>query len=110
MGSVSLIFAPSIREGGRCSRQSDPVGFSPDNPNECLPKERQRMNITKRRGWFAVLLVLVLALAFPLAASARHSWAKYHWARQSNPFTLHVIDSMDANWDPRLNLALSDWG
>src|SRR5919108_4329631 len=59
---------------------------------------------------FVLMLVLIVALtAFPMSASARHAWGKYHWARTANPFTIRVIDSMTTDWDPRLDLAMSDW-
>jgi len=55
-----------------------------------------------------VFLITVLA-AFPLTASANHSWGNYHWARTSNPFTLKVGDNVNSTWDPYLNEAISDW-
>lgn len=59
---------------------------------------------------FVVMVVLVAMLAaFPLSASASHSWGNYHWARTSNPFTIKVIDSMTTDWDDNLNIAISDW-
>ena len=59
---------------------------------------------------FAVMVVLIAMLAaFPLSASATHSWGNYHWARTSNPFTIKVIDSMTADWDDNLDVAISDW-
>ena len=46
---------------------------------------------------FVFLFVLILALvAFPTSVSANHSWGKNHWARQSNPFTLQVGDSVSS--------------
>jgi hypothetical protein len=54
------------------------------------------------------ILVAVLA-AFPLSASANHSWGRYHWARTSNPFTLKAGDNVDQNWDTYLTGAISDW-
>jgi hypothetical protein len=66
------------------------------------------MRTKKVRFVTLVLLVAVLA-AFPLSASADHSWGDYHWARTSNPFTLKVGDNVDAKWDAYLNEAISDW-
>ncbi|TSC78840.1 MAG: hypothetical protein G01um101429_663 [Parcubacteria group bacterium Gr01-1014_29] len=47
--------------------------------------------------------------AFVLVASANHSWGSYHWARQSNPFTLKVVDSVTSVWDSYLDTANVDW-
>jgi len=54
-------------------------------------------------------LVAVFALAFPLSASATHSWGGYHWARTSNPFTLKLGDNVSGLWDGMLGTASSDW-
>jgi hypothetical protein len=50
-----------------------------------------------------------LLIATPTPASADHSWANYHWARTSNPFTLKVGDNVSGTWDPYLAEAISDW-
>ena len=44
-----------------------------------------------------------------MPVSANHSWGDYHWARDTTPFTLKVIDSTTANWDSELNNSLSAW-
>ena len=54
-------------------------------------------------------LVAALALAFPLSASATHSWGGYHWARTTNPFTLKLSDNVSSVWDPILATTSSDW-
>ena len=43
------------------------------------------------------------------AAFANHSWNGYHWARQSNPFTVSLGDNVSPTWDPYLNTTASDW-
>ena len=43
-----------------------------------------------------VLTLLVAVVAAP-SAYAAHSWGPYHWARQSNPFTLKLGDAMSTN-------------
>jgi len=59
---------------------------------------------------FVFMLVLVLALAAsPASVGASHSWGKYHWARQSNPFTLKLGDNVSTGWDSYLSTASSDW-
>ncbi len=42
-------------------------------------------------------------------ASANHSWGNYHWARQSNPFTLKLGDNFNAAWDPFLVTTSINW-
>jgi len=44
----------------------------------------------------ALTLLSLLALAAP--AMARHSWSKYHWARQANPFTVKLGANVDETW------------
>jgi hypothetical protein len=60
-----------------------------------------------------LVLVVSLALIAPIAlagpASAHHSWSDYHWARQSNPFTLKLGDNVSGSWDSMLVKASTDW-
>ncbi len=60
---------------------------------------------------FRTILVagLALALTFPVAASATHSWGSYHWARESNPFTLKLGDNVTSAWDSYLGTTSTDW-
>ena len=57
----------------------------------------------------SILLVLAVLAAFPLTASANHSWNNYHWARTSNPFTIKLGDNVSGSWDNMLAVASSDW-
>ena len=52
---------------------------------------------------------LAVALMMPAAVSANHSWADYHWARTSNPFTVKLGDNVTSDWDSYLTVAASDW-
>lgn len=54
---------------------------------------------------FAVFAIL----AFAGTAIASHSWGGYHWARQSNPFTLKLGDDVSGAWDAALATASGDW-
>jgi hypothetical protein len=63
-----------------------------------------------RLKMLAIAATAALAtLATPGVAQANHSWGGYHWARTSNPFTLQLLDNVDARWDPSLSLTSSDW-
>jgi hypothetical protein len=53
--------------------------------------------------------VVAVAAAFTSAASAHHSWGKYHWARTSNPFTLQLGNNLSGGWGSYLGVASSDW-
>lgn len=53
--------------------------------------------------------VLILVIAFPIAAFGSHAWSTYHWARTSNPFTLNVHDNLTSVWEPYLLVADTDW-
>jgi len=55
----------------------------------------------------ALATAALLLTASP--ALPNHSWATYHWARTSNPFTLKLGDNVSTTWDPYLNEADSDW-
>ncbi len=50
-----------------------------------------------------------IALLTSSAAFADNNWNNYHWARDTNSFTLQVVDSTSADWDFELNTALSEW-
>ncbi len=56
---------------------------------------------------FVFALVLVVVVAVPVLAD--HAWGNYHWARQSNPFTLKVHDNLTAQWESYLAVAAADW-
>lgn len=57
----------------------------------------------------AASIVFVLAL-LTSTTNAFHSWNDYHWARTSNPFTLKVVDSVNADWQAEFEDSLSQWG
>ena len=66
------------------------------------------MHASRRR--FAVLAMgLALAAALPGATIASHSWGGYHWARQSNPFTLKLGNNLSSAWQTYLVGASGDW-
>ena len=56
-----------------------------------------------------VALALITFAAFTVITSANHSWNGYHWARQSNPFTVKLGDNVNSAWDPYLATTSSDW-
>jgi hypothetical protein len=61
------------------------------------------------RRWLAIGLTSVLLSALPSIAAANHSWGGYHWARTSNPFTVHLGDNVSSAWDSYLRVASTDW-
>src|SRR5437867_2120687 len=63
--------------------------------------------ITASISTLAIAVALLAAMAAP--AGANHSWGGYHWARQSNPFTLKLGDNVGAAWDSILSTTSSDW-
>lgn len=66
------------------------------------------MNSLLRRLLLFALPAVAL-LAIPLIASANNSWAGYHWAHTSNPFTLKLGDNVSSNWDSYLATTSLDW-
>jgi len=61
---------------------------------------------TLARLFAAAALMVVLV---PNPASANHAWGTYHWARQSNPFTVVLLDGVSSSWDASLRQASTDW-
>jgi hypothetical protein len=57
----------------------------------------------------SIVLTLAATVMFAALPSADHAWGGYHWARQSNPFTLQVGDNVSNEWDDHLLGAISDW-
>ena len=55
------------------------------------------------------LAALLALAAFLPEAKPNHSWGNFHWARQSNPFTLQLGDNVSQTWDSYLGTASSDW-
>jgi hypothetical protein len=51
----------------------------------------------------------VVTFVVSLTAHASHSWNNYHWAHNTSPFTLQVIDSVSSSWEDELNRALGEW-
>ena len=64
-------------------------------------------NMNKISTKMGVAVVLFVAVAG--TALAFHSWGPYHWARQSNPFTLKIGDNVSSAWDSVLRTASLDW-
>lgn len=56
-----------------------------------------------------ITILLIAAGLFSRSASASHSWNNYHWARQSNPFTLKLGSNVSSTWSPYLATTASDW-
>src|SRR5919107_1049634 len=46
----------------------------------------------------AALAFAAFSVAFPSTAEARHNWAKYHWARTSNPFAIVLGNNLSGEW------------
>jgi len=64
--------------------------------------------ISARKFLIATMVVFAVG-ALPTIVLANHSWNGYHWARQSNPFTVKMGNNVSANWQPMYTRALSDW-
>jgi hypothetical protein len=64
--------------------------------------------VSHRRS-LIVISVLFVFVTLTAVTSARHSWRKYHWARQSNPFTIKLGDNVNTTWDLSLVGASADW-
>jgi hypothetical protein len=82
---------------------------------KCLEKEGfEVFAMTRLRLPVALIIAAALAALLALAAfssnaEASHSWGNYHWARQSNPFTLQLGDNVTSAWDRYLQTTSTDW-
>lgn len=56
-----------------------------------------------------IVASLACASLFLTPMNANHSWNGYHWARQSNPFTVYLGNNVSSDWGPILNTTASDW-
>ena len=63
----------------------------------------------RRRRFLVIPLAMLALTAGATGASARHSWAGYHWARTTTPFTLKLGDNLTSVWDPYLVTSSADW-
>lgn len=61
------------------------------------------------RRFVPVAFVVLALVLLPVLASANHSWNGFHWARQSNPFTVKLVDVVTSTWDPILATTSADW-
>ncbi len=66
------------------------------------------MSRTSRLSFIGVAAITMSLLA-PSLASATHSWGGYHWARETNPFTLKLGDNVSSTWDPFLDTTAARW-
>src|SRR5436305_6869420 len=64
---------------------------------------------TSRGRLLLASLVIFAFLALTVVTSASHSWNGYHWARQSNPFTVQLGDNVSGPWQSVLGTTASDW-
>lgn len=62
-----------------------------------------------RRGSLVPVIVSLALATLPSVTLANHSWNGYHWARQTNPFTLKLGDNVSSAWDSYLNTTSTDW-
>ena len=62
-----------------------------------------------RMGAVVAAATLAATAALTGTANASHSWNNYHWARQSNPFTLAAGNNLTAEWQSYFSAANSQW-
>ena len=67
--------------------------------------------MTKNKSFWSigVILAVLMLILLPTTASAHHPWLNYHWARQSNSFSLQIGNNLSAFWTPYLPGAIADW-
>lgn len=56
-----------------------------------------------------LLVIALTVLAFQPSTFAHHRWRRYHWARQSNPFTVKLGKNLSSAWTTYLTSASADW-
>ena len=72
-------------------------------------REDNQMYRTSRKRLLLASLVIFAFVALTAVTSANHSWNGFHWARQSNPFTVQLGDNVSGAWDSVLGTTASDW-
>ncbi len=66
--------------------------------------------VTQKFFAISAAMVAILTIGvFTSTASATHAWGNYHWARQSNPFTLKLGNNLTPSWQPYLVTTSNDW-
>lgn len=63
----------------------------------------------QRLRHYGVLTAFFTFVFLAGAANADNAWNGYHWARTTNYFMLHTIDSTTPDWDGNLGEALTRW-
>ena len=61
------------------------------------------------KGATKVLMMATMVFAVAGIATADHSWATRHWARQSNPLNLALGTNLPSAWGLHLSSASVDW-
>ena len=56
-----------------------------------------------------LFIPIILSFLIAYVAIADHSWANYHWARTSNPFTLNLSNNTTSDWSEYLLTASDNW-
>lgn len=77
-------------------------------PNHNLLALKLKNRLASRAIWLSVAVVIITSIMVS-SASAAHSWGGYHWARQSNPFTLKLSSNLSSSWQPFLATTSADW-
>ncbi len=64
-----------------------------------------------RRSLISALAISAISLALVDSPEsfASHAWGGYHWARQSDPFTVKLGDNLSSGWKTYLQTASTDW-
>ncbi len=61
------------------------------------------------RRLIKTIAIALSTLTLSVSLYAEHTWNDYHWARDSNNWTLQVVDSVDANWQANFEESLQKW-
>jgi hypothetical protein len=77
--------------------------------NEINPPQQPKGDCQVPKSSRSFILAAAALSLISTSAYASHSWNGYHWARQSNPFTLKVYDNVSAVWEPYVAEARQDW-
>ena len=56
-----------------------------------------------------IVVAALVGVVISTASYAGHSWSSYHWARNSNPLNLAIVNSTTSDWDDYVSLAVGDW-
>ena len=65
--------------------------------------------MNRTHSWLVFATAFLIAVLPAPKVNADHTWGNYHWARNTNAFTLKVTASVTPDWSQELASTLTAW-